>query len=237
MDNGELLIKLKGLVSNNGFDSHEEAIEWADELSSLLQQHPNTQYYNAINQPAYEFRIQLSADRQTNNYNIMKSELRKSISELEAILQDENLQTERHFAENSHLAIQKYIKKILLSAQTDLWICDAYADHVIIEELDEVIANGIKILTTKGNKKPLFSTRLNAARTQLNIKSIEVKTNTNIHDRYIIIDQCEVWQIGTSYNDKAGGKQTSISKFEEPKAKQGFIDTFNNLWSKATDFQ
>lgn len=59
--------------------------------------------------------------------------------------------------------------------------------------------------------------------------NFEVRKTTEIHDRFLIIDQ-RAWMIGQSIKD-AGTKPPSIVEIEDIDA---VLKMFNRLWNKAT---
>lgn len=195
MNSKELLLALQQLVTENGFKSQEVAIEWTNKVSPLLNKLSNKNYYEVFSNYAPYFCLLLSADLQSSAYNIMKSQLNSAIEELQLNIKEEEEMQGKHFPANSYLDIQKYVSRIFIRANNLIWICDPYLDQLIIEEIPLMKATQIKILTNHVNE--VFKKRLTAAKKQLASKSIEVKLNQNIHDRYFILDKSEVWSIGT----------------------------------------
>lgn len=107
-------------------------------------------------------------------------------------------------------------------------------DEKIIEELTEVIAPDIKLLTK--HPKPLFKQRLAAAQQQFSgTKQIQAKITNAIHDRFFIIDENQVWSFGTSYNN-AGNLPTTITKIKPDKDIQKIMVNFKSLWNAAEEF-
>lgn len=230
MDNEEFLIALEELVRQDGFESQNAAIEWANKITSLLLKLPNKNYHEVFSANAYYFNIEgLSADLQTSAYNIMKTQLNLAIQELKLNIKEEQEMRGKHFPANSYLEIQQYVSKILSRANNMLWICNPYLDQLIIEEITLVKANQIKILTN--NIDEVFKKRLRAARKQFSSKSIEVRLNQNIHDRYFILDQKEIWSIGTSYNEGAGKKPTIIQQVKDDT--ENIISSYNAIWEES----
>jgi hypothetical protein len=111
----------------------------------------------------------------------MHSQVEMAIEEFKLGVEAENaLQDQFYFPPNSQLDIQKVVARILTQAKSKLWICDGFMDEKIIEELTEVVAPEIKLLTKQ--PKPLFKQRLVAAHQQfLATKKIEAKLTNDIH--------------------------------------------------------
>lgn len=79
----------------------------------------------------------------------------------------------------------------------------------------------------------MFKQRLTAAKQQFQSKIIEARKSDKFHDRYYIIDEDQVWILGTSYN-KAGQRATLLSRIKKETEKQKIISDFKKWWSSAT---
>jgi hypothetical protein len=144
-----------------------------------------------------------------------------------------DLPEEIYFSPPSHLDIQKYLARVLRQAKASLWVCDPYMDEKIVEEISNVAASEIRLLTSK--QKGSFNQRLAAAKLQYPEKQIEAKIYPKFkcHDRYFFIDQDQVWALGASLN-QAGEKATLLSKVNNKAAMQSMIRDFNDWWASAT---
>lgn len=97
------------------------------------------------------------------------------------------IENEKHFKVwDTIMGIIRYLSKIFQNAKSELFIIDPYADSIIFDYIEEIEKNiSIKILTSwsyKANFKNLYLTYSDW--------NLETKiSNTNIHDRYIILDQ------------------------------------------------
>ncbi|OGQ11934.1 MAG: hypothetical protein A2026_07670 [Deltaproteobacteria bacterium RBG_19FT_COMBO_46_12] len=145
-----------------------------------------------------------------------------------------DLPEERYFSPGSHLGIQKYLARVLRMAKASLWICDPYMDEKIVEEISNVGASEIRLLTSK--QKGLFSQRLAAAKLQFPEKKIEAKIYDKCHDRYYFIDKEQVWTLGASYN-KAGEKATLLSMLKDETERQKIMNDFEVWWGVATEIK
>jgi len=163
--------------------------------------------------------------------NIMKSQIEMAIEELKLRIEfEEGLGTEIYFPENSRLDIQKSVSKVIRQATKSLWICDPYMDEKIVEEVAEVQAQQIKLLTTQ--IKSLFSQRLSAAKQQYPLKAIEARISGQFHDRFYVIDCDQVWTLGASLN-KAGQRATLLSKVKSDQKTKKIIRDFESWWNSA----
>jgi len=226
-----LLSKLEKLFNikelKNGFRSQEDAISWANKVAPILK-YVNQQYYFNFIQNSHKLNFNISSYAIIPALNIMKSQVEMAIEELKLRIEmEESLPEQMYFSENSQLDIQKQIARIIRQAQIALWIFDGYMDEKIVEELIEVAAPEIKVLTQK--TKGLFNQRLTALKAQFPAKMIEARLSDKSHDRFFIVDKDQVWTMGASYN-KAGQKATLLSKIKSDTEKQKVIDGFKAWW-------
>lgn len=234
MNNEELLKKLEKLYQKaSTLKDENEVIEWASEVLPLLNLNSNKTYYIQFQIVAHEFPLNLSYDRQMSNFRRAKSQIQMAIQELKLKTQEEQISSGKHFEANSQLTLQKSISKLICTAQKSFWFCDPYMDHLIVEEIGNIPATEIYLLTSNKNGiANKFKTRINAAKKQFTNKDIQVKIDNSFHDRYFILDEKEVWTLGTSYNKDAGKKPTSLNKIISDVNKH--IETFKNQWKSAT---
>ncbi len=234
MDKKLLLKKLEDLFYlkevTEGFPSQQACIGWANKVAPLLKF--NQQYYVNFMQNAHNLNLNLSSYTLIPSLNIMKSQIEMAIEELKLKIEiEDGIPDQMYFPENSYLDVQKNLAKVIRQAQKSLWVFDAYMDEKIIEELSEVLASEIKLLTNQ--TKGLFQQRAEAFKKQFPNKLVEVNKSDKSHDRFYIIDQEQVWTLGASFN-KAGQKATLLSKIKADSEKQKIIDDFNSWWNNAT---
>ena len=147
---------------------------------------------------------------------------------IKTIQVDSTLPDENYFPKGSHLDIQKAIAKIIGMAKRSVWICDSYMDEKYIEEIPFDFLDNVRLLTLKYN--PLFRQRLNAAQQQYAKAKIEAKKAGDCHDRFIVIDENQVWSFGASYKD-AGNKATFLAKVNDSNQAKKIITDFNQWWN------
>jgi hypothetical protein len=235
MDKKLILKKLLELFDikelKDGFSSQEAAISWSNKVAPLLKL-IDPQYYINFIQNSHKLNLNLSSYSLIPALNIMTSQMEMAIEELKIrIAIEEGLPDEMYFSENSYLDIQKNVARIIRQSKILLRICDGYMDEKIIEELTQVNAQEIRLLTTK--QKGIFRQRLEAARKQFPSKRIEARESDKFHDRYYIIDQDQVWSLGASYN-KAGQKATLLGKIKSNPEKDKIISDFEKWWLSST---
>jgi len=234
MDKKHLLARLIKLYRSRGlskgFSSQNAAISWSNKVAPLLKL-IDPQYYVNFVQNSHKLNLNLSSYTLIPALNIMKSQIEMAIEELKLKIEiEDGLPDEMYFSENSYLDIQKHVARVIRQSTAALRVCDPYMDEKIIEELSEVSAYKICLLTN--TQKGLFLQRLEAAKKQFPSRNIEARKSDKFHDRYFIIDKDQVWSLGASYN-KAGQKATLLSKIKSDVEKAKIISDFEKWWSEA----
>ncbi len=232
MDKKELLKRLEAYYSlpevEDGFPTQQACISWSNKVGELLKR-AGTGYYQNFMSQAVKMNLNLSSYTLVPAFNIMKSQLEQAIENLKLQVETPSPLEEIYFSENSHLEIQKAVGSVIQESRNSLWIFDPYMDEKIVEELTNVNAQEIQLLTTK--PKGLFIQRLNAAKAQYTQKSINAKVAHRSHDRFFIIDELKVWSLGASLN-RAGGKATCLHFIKDEKQKMRIIDDFKSWWKQ-----
>jgi len=105
---------------------------------------------------------------------------------------------------DAHLLISKIIK----SAKTSVLIIDNYIDETVLELLSKK-QNKVSItIQSKTNQQ-----KLDIEKFTKQYGKIKFITNANIHDRFIIIDEKDVYHSGASLKD-LGKKISALSRFD-----------------------
>ena len=105
---------------------------------------------------------------------------------------------------DAHLLISKIIK----SARTSILIIDNYIDETVLEILSKKQKQVCITIQSKTNPK-----KLDIEKFTQQYGEIKFITNTNIHDRFIIVDEKDVYHSGASLKD-LGKKISALSKFD-----------------------
>lgn len=101
-----------------------------------------------------------------------------------------------------------FVSKLIKSAKTAIVILDNYIDESVLTLLSKRV-KGINVtIYTKNISKQL---ELDLARFNTQYEPIEVKEFTKSHDRFLIIDETEVYHLGASLKD-LGKKWFAFSK-------------------------
>ena len=100
------------------------------------------------------------------------------------------------------------IQSLFESAHTEIIIIDNYVDRTILDRL-VVKKSGVQILIYTSINSRLLSRDIDTFNNQYG--GLDVSYTTNVHDRYIIIDQRKLYHLGHSIKD-LGKKIFSISE-------------------------
>jgi hypothetical protein len=109
-----------------------------------------------------------------------------------------------------------FVNDLLKSAKSEVVLIDNYIDDTVFTLFSKYLHVKIKIYTQTISKQ----LNLDYQKYQSQYKNIELKEFKKAHDRFLIIDQKEIYHIGASLKD-LGKKWFAFSKFD--------IDTFKIL--------
>jgi hypothetical protein len=134
-----------------------------------------------------------------------------------------------YFPQGDAFNAKRIIIKILRSTVNNIIIVDPYIDDTIFDYI-EIIDQGleIKILTSTKIKKIVCQLFQNIKNIRTNIQARQLDV---FHDRYIIIDEKEIWHLGTSLNF-LGKKAFQIDRLVTEEESKKILNDFNNWWQK-----
>ncbi len=123
--------------------------------------------------------------------------------------------------ENSPFEGRKILRSILNKAKNKMFLIDGYLRPEILEVTQQNLIDNpsmeIRFLTQKNNNRffTTFSTDTKTLSAQYPTTTIELRYYDNLppHDRYIIIDESEIYHSGHSFAE-LGNRASSISKIE-----------------------
>lgn len=104
-----------------------------------------------------------------------------------------------------------FLVEIIAKATKEIILIDNYVDINTLNILSKR-NNGVNINIFTSGKGNLTIKDINKFNTQY--PTLVVKTNTDFHDRFLILDEMEVYHIGASIKD-AGKKSFGITKIED----------------------
>jgi len=131
--------------------------------------------------------------------------------------------TEKIFFNGSIYDAYSKILDIMNKAHKELIIIDNYADKSVLDMVSKLKVNVILIVKTK----PLL-TETDIKKYNEEYHNLKIIYNDSFHDRYLILDQKEIYHLGASLN-YAGSKTFSINKLQDDIIKNLLIDNVNNI--------
>ena len=129
----------------------------------------------------------------------------------------------------------KTVSDIVSKAVTSLKIVDNYLESTTLEFFFGVNKK-VSISTLTKILKPnssVFKIALARFLNEWGGTTLEVKTTNYFHDRFIIIDDIEVWHLGPSLNT-FGLKPAMISNIQDAEISKTIINIFNREWGNAS---
>jgi hypothetical protein len=138
-------------------------------------------------------------------------QLAEKVNEISFQIKSSELPTQGVFFDDQVFDAYELASKIIRSAKKNIVLIDNYIDESTVTHLSKK-AKAVKVrLLTKTISKQL-ELDLKKANEQYN--NFELKTFTKSHDRFLIIDNTEVYHLGASLKD-LGKKWFAFSKLEK----------------------
>ena len=151
---------------------------------------------------------------------------------------EDALISEQFFPPNSEYDAYLTIRDVLGRASENIIIEDAYVGSNLLLTLRGLSARGlfVNILTVERNFPKDFRSELTAFRKQVSHIQIEIRTTTEFHDRFIVIDGNEFYHVGASIKD-AGRRAFMISRIEDQTNIENLKATMRASWTRGTTLQ
>ena len=150
------------------------------------------------------FAINQRVDRIENNLE----NLSKEVSKISLQLKTSNLPNQGIFFDGQIYDAYELMSKIIRSATNEIILIDNYIDETVLTHLSKRAENVKAIIFTKSISKVL---QLDLERHNSQYQPIQIKELRDSHDRFLIIDQKELYHIGASLKD-LGKKWFAFSK-------------------------
>jgi hypothetical protein len=153
------------------------------------------------------YAINQRVDRIENNLE----NLSKEVGKISLQLKTNDLPTQGVFFDGKIFDAYELISKIIRSAKKEIILIDNYIDESVLMHLSKRAANVEAIIYTKKITKQL---ELDLEKQNEQYPKIEIKTLKTVHDRFLILDQKELYHIGASIKD-LGKKWFAFSRIDE----------------------
>ena len=127
---------------------------------------------------------------------------------------------------------KSFITELVKRAKSKIILIDDYVSKATLDILRQRNAGVVITLITSPNARN--SDRLSEQEIKDFIRqygNLEIKYDVTFHDRFLILDDRELYSIGASLKD-AGNKTFAISKIEEDKLIEGMLDAVSNIKKK-----
>jgi hypothetical protein len=148
------------------------------------------------------FAINQRVDRIENNLE----NLSKEVSKISLQLKTNNLPNQGIFFDGQIYDAYELMSKIIRSAKKEIILIDNYIDETVLTHLSKRAEKVVAIIYTKSISKVL---QLDLERHNSQYPPIQIKELRDSHDRFLIIDQKELYHIGASLKDL--GKKLVVS--------------------------
>jgi hypothetical protein len=137
--------------------------------------------------------------------------LTKKMNEIELIISTNELPNQGVFFDGQIFDAYELMSKIIRSAKKEIILVDNYIDESVLMHLSKRAANVEAVIHTQKITEQL---QLDLAKHNEQYPTIEIKTLKMAHDRFLILDQKELFHIGASLKD-LGKRWFAFSKINE----------------------
>lgn len=163
------------------------------------------------------------------SFEILRQALRTILesSEPEFLRRQKKPKDQRFFGPGEAYEAKKAVYDVMRTAKISLAIIDEYLDDTVFDYLASLDKNvGLKLLT--GDRKPMFKKLLDAFVIQRG--EVQAKICTDCHDRFILIDDGEIFHMGASING-IGTKGFMLNKITDANERKKLTEQFHAWWS------
>jgi len=146
-----------------------------------------------------------------DNIELKQLEADQKFEEIFKALESDKLQSEKGIFYNGQVFdAYKFVADIIRNAESSIILLDNYADDTVLTLLGKRKDNVTAKIYTKAISNQL---RLDVQRYNSQYPAIEVEIFPDAHDRFLIIDQTELYHIGASLKD-LGKKWFAFSRMD-----------------------
>lgn len=129
------------------------------------------------------------------------------------------------------------LAKIMASAKREVLIVDPYVDAVSLTDVASSAAEGIQIQILGDSVKvqPNLAPAVTRWKAQYSARPLDVRMATAraLHDRLVVVDQSEVWNLSQSIKDFANRSNASIERSNAELSAEK-VTAYLALWATAT---
>ena len=129
------------------------------------------------------------------------------------------------------------VGNVLKTAKTDILIVDPYADDTVLRDYVGLARGSVTVrLLTEANYKQSLKPAAERWEQQFGTKRplyVRLAANKKLHDREIVIDGAEAWNVGQSLKDRAKRSLTGLSLQEKDLGARK-IAAYEGIWNAST---
>ncbi len=122
------------------------------------------------------------------------------------------------------------IRKIISLATSDIIFIDPYMEGSFVSRYLPHCQSGVTIRLLSEKKIPELTSSVDLFNKQYG-KTIQVRSSSGLHDRYIIIDGLNCYQSGASFKDGANKSPTTVTQITD--AFPALKSTYEKFWNLA----
>ena len=122
------------------------------------------------------------------------------------------------------------IRKIIELAREDLLFVDPYLDAEFVGRYLPIAVAGIAIRLLAREKMATLLPAVDAFAQQTGA-TIEIRSASNFHDRYVFVDRVSCYQSGASFKDGAKSAPTTLTQITD--AFVPILKTYEDIWNQA----
>ncbi len=158
-----------------------------------------------------------------------------TISDRALLITEDALISEQFFPANSPYDAYLAIRDVLSMAKSNIVVVDPYVGSSLLMTIKalHVHAISVKILTVEKHLKADFRIEAAAFRRQLQNVDIELRSAPDFHDRFIMIDDTEIYHVGASIKD-AGSRAFMINHIQDRPNQEKIRRAIDDSWLNAT---
>ena len=141
----------------------------------------------------------------------------KKVDELFRKMDEYNIEeTQGIFFQGQLFDAYSFFQKLIQNAKNEIILIDGYVDLTVLDRLSKKNKGvNVKIYTQQNPKMKNPLTQLDIQNFNAQYPALTIKYTNSIHDRFLIIDNAELYHIGASIKD-LGLKCFAFDKFENP---------------------
>ena len=125
------------------------------------------------------------------------------------------------------------LRNLFTEARESIIVVDAYCDTTIFQLLQGRAFNGLSLRVLCGRHAEAVAAEARVFMGQYPDVTIHVRTTTDFHDRFIVLDGTVCVHVGASIKD-AGKRACMVSRIEDPGNRDAMLRQLNESWDAGT---